>query len=233
MNLNDILQAAQGGQGVSNLAAQFALSPQQAQAAVQAMLPAFSQALQNAMANPAAFGGVLAQMASGAHQGSFADPGQIGAAGGLGGPALGQIFGSPEAISQLTQHVSEMSGVSQQVIQSMMPAVASMIMGGLAHSMAAQGMGAMLNEIANAATSAAKAGAAATPAAGGALGGFLGSVFGSLLGGAQQANAAQATAVQSGLSALSGMLEAGVQISQAHQQGLNAILQSLGNQGKG
>ena len=48
MNLNDIIQAAQGGQGVANLATQFGLTPDQAQAAVQALTPAFSTALQKA-----------------------------------------------------------------------------------------------------------------------------------------------------------------------------------------
>ena len=36
MNLNEIIQAAQGGQGVTNLASQFGLSPEQTQAAIQA-----------------------------------------------------------------------------------------------------------------------------------------------------------------------------------------------------
>ena len=52
MNLNDIIQAAQGGQGVANLANQFGLTPDQAQAAVQAMMPAFSTALQKAPRDP-------------------------------------------------------------------------------------------------------------------------------------------------------------------------------------
>ena len=34
MNLSEIMQAAQGGQGVDNLAAQFGLSPEQTQAAI-------------------------------------------------------------------------------------------------------------------------------------------------------------------------------------------------------
>ena len=38
MNLNDIMQAAQGGQGVNNLASQFGVTPEQTQAAVQAMI---------------------------------------------------------------------------------------------------------------------------------------------------------------------------------------------------
>ena len=54
MNLNDIIQAAQGGQGVANLATQFGLTPDQAQAAVQALTPAFSTALQKVTSDPSA-----------------------------------------------------------------------------------------------------------------------------------------------------------------------------------
>ena len=46
MNLNEIIQAAQGGEGVNNLASQFGLSPEQTQAAIQAIIPAFSDGLQ-------------------------------------------------------------------------------------------------------------------------------------------------------------------------------------------
>ena len=152
MNLNDIIQAAQGGQGINNLASQFGLSPEQAQAAIQAMIPAFSTGLQGAAQNPAALGGILSQLASGAHQGSFTDPSQTGAAGGLGGAVLGQIFGSPQIAAQISQHAAQMSGVSPQVIQQMMPVVASMLMGGLAHSMTSQGMGGLLGQLASAAT---------------------------------------------------------------------------------
>jgi hypothetical protein len=45
MTLNDILHGAQGGQAVANLGAQFGLAPEAAEAAVQAMIPAFSAGL--------------------------------------------------------------------------------------------------------------------------------------------------------------------------------------------
>jgi len=76
MNLNDIIQAAQGGQGVANLGAQFGLTPEQAQAAVQALTPAFSTALQKVTSDPSSLGGIVSHLASGVHQASFtgADP---------------------------------------------------------------------------------------------------------------------------------------------------------------
>lgn len=240
MNLNDIIQAAQGGQGVSNLASQFGLTPEQTQAAVQAMIPAFSTGLQNTAQNPAGLGGLLSQLTSGAHQGSFTDPNQAGAATGVGGNVLGQIFGSPQVTSQVGQQASQMSGVSPQVIQQMMPIVASMLMGGLFHSMNSQGMGGILGQLASAATapgglaSSFGQGAAAPTAGGGMFGGMLGNVLGGLFGGGAQQSGAnpQAAAMQAGLSTLTNMFQAGVQVSQAHQQGLSSILGSLTGQNR-
>ena len=240
MNLNDIIQAAQGGQGVSNLASQFGLTPEQTQAAVQAMIPAFSTGLQNTAQNPAGLGGLLSQLTSGAHQGSFTDPNQAGAAVGVGGNVLGQIFGSPQVTSQVGQQASQMSGVSPQVIQQMMPIVASMLMGGLFHSMNSQGMGGILGQLASAATapgglaSSFGQGAAAPAAGGGMFGGMLGNVLGGLFGGGAQQSGAnpQAAAMQAGLSTLTNMFQAGVQVSQAHQQGLSSILGSLTGQNR-
>ena len=235
MNLNDIIQAAQGGQGVNNLASQFGLSPEQAQAAIQAMIPAFSTGLQRTAQDPTGLGGILSQLASGAHQGSFTDPSQASAASGVGGEALSQIFGSPEIAAQISQHAAKMSGVSAQTIQQMMPIVASMLMGGLAHSMTSQGLGGLLGQLASAVTasgglaSTLNPGAAAPAAGGGLFGGLVSSVLGGLLGGAQQPGAPQSTALQAGLNTLSSMFQAGVQVSQAHQQGLNDILQSMTN----
>ena len=232
MNLNDIMQAAQGGQGINNIAAQFGLTPEQAQAAVQAAMPAFSQGLQRLGQDPSALGGILGHIVDDVHQGSFADPSQTGAAAGAGGNVLGQIFGSPQITSQITQRVSQASGVSPQVVQDMMPVIASILMGGLSHSMNSQGLGGVLGQLANAATApgglgSVLAGAAGQASQGGGLGGLIGSVVGGLLGGGQ---AAQPGNLQAGLNSLTNMFEAGVGASAAHQQGINDILSSLSGQ---
>ncbi len=44
-NLSEIMQSAQGGQAIPNLAKQFGLTPEQTQAAINALLPAFSVGL--------------------------------------------------------------------------------------------------------------------------------------------------------------------------------------------
>ena len=239
MNLNDIIQTAQGGQGVNNLASQFGLSPDQAQSAIQAMIPAFSTGLQNAVQDPASLGGLLTHLASGAHLGSYADPSQATAATGAGGAALGQIFGSQQIVAQLAQHASQISGVDAQTIEQMMPVVASMLVGGLTHSLNSQGLGGVIGELASAATAPGGLAstleqAAAGSGSGGLFGGLVGSVLGGLFGGSQQAAAPQAgaaepSALQAGLSSLTNMLQSGVQASPDQQQGLNGIFQSIEN----
>jgi hypothetical protein len=227
MNLNDIIQAAQGGQGVANLGAQFGLTPEQTQSAVQALMPAFSTALQRVTTDPSGLAGIVSHLASGVHQGSFtgADPA---AAATNGGAALSQIFGSSQIASQIAAHASSASGVDAQTIQQMMPALASMLLGGLAHTLTAQGFGGVLGQLTNAVESTAGQGAAGQ---GGGLGGLVASLVGNLFGGGQSGPAGSGLA-QAGLSALTGMLQSGVQTSPGRQQGINTILQSLTGGGR-
>jgi hypothetical protein len=244
MNLNDILQSAQGGQGINNLATQFGLTPAQVQSAVQAMIPAFSMGLQRTAQDPTGLGGILTQMTNSLHQGAYVDPNQASAAAGAGGNVLGQIFGSPQVAAQVGQQAAQATGINPQILQQMMPVIASMIMGGLFHNMANQGLGGILGQLAGAANQPGGLGSApgmpggfgqAGMAPGGMLGGVLGSLFGGLFGGQPAAPGAapgapaspQATAWQAGLNTLSTMFQAGVQVSQAHQQGLNDILNSM------
>ena len=64
-SLFDIFAQAQNGAGMQALAQQFGLSQQQTQAAVEALLPAFSQGLQRNTADPYGLGAFMTAMASG------------------------------------------------------------------------------------------------------------------------------------------------------------------------
>lgn len=205
MTLNDIIQSAQGGAGLQNLASQFGLTPEQTQAAVQAIIPALSHGLQRAAQNPGALGGVIGEMSSGDHAGSYADPAQTGAAADAGSGALGQIFGGPNVTSQISQQISRVSGIDPQVIGSLLPAVTSMVMGGLSHAMQAQGHGDVLSQDAPA-------------SGGGGLFGSLISAVGGALGSSSGGN------MQSGLSTLINMFAPGVAVPSGHAQELNNIL---------
>jgi hypothetical protein len=186
--------------------------------------------------DPNALGGVLAHIVSGAHQGSFADPSQAAASGQAGGNVLGQIFGSPQVSANISQQAARVSGVSPEIIQAMLPVVASMLMGGLLHAMNAQGLGGVLGQLASAVTAPGGLGSVLRGTTGqagqsGGLGGLIGGVLGGLLGGGgQSGGAAQAPTLQNGLNSLINMFESGVQADPAHEQGISNILNSLSGQ---
>ncbi len=238
MNLYDLMMGAQGGQGVNTLANQFGISPQQTQAAVQAMMPAFSAGFQKAMSDPMGLGALMTQMANTSHAQAYANPAQAAAnATAAGGNVVGQIFGSQQIAQQVSQQAAQASGVSSQIIQQMMPIVASMLIGGVSNAMAAQGMGGLIAQTASQFASnagLATGGAGATnPAltATNMFGNWMNMVS-SLMTGAAGAGTPQAAAMQAGLNTMNSLMQAGVQVSQAQQQGVNDMLAAIGKASK-
>ncbi|MBZ9810417.1 MULTISPECIES: DUF937 domain-containing protein [unclassified Mesorhizobium] len=132
-SLFDMLAQAQNGNGMQALAQQYGLSMQQTQAAVAALLPAFSQGLQRNTADPYGLGAFMTAMASGQHAKYFEDATRAFSPQGVdeGNGILGHLFGSKDLSRAVASQAAQASGVSQQVLQQMLPAIASMLMGGL------------------------------------------------------------------------------------------------------
>jgi hypothetical protein len=138
--LFDLLNSAQNGQAIENMARQFQLSQQQALAATQALLPAFSLGLKRQVESakdaptlPDFFG--LAGMpqvdafqnAAQAFTRQAMEQGQ---------QIMTALFGSSEMTKALSQLAGMQSGVAPQIISAMMPAMASILVSGLAHAAA-------------------------------------------------------------------------------------------------
>ncbi|MBZ9674434.1 DUF937 domain-containing protein [Mesorhizobium sp. ES1-1] len=132
-SLFDMLAQAQNGNGLQALAEQYGLSMQQTQAAVAALLPAFSQGLQRNTADPYGLGAFMTAMASGQHAKYFDDAARAFSPQGIdeGNGILGHLFGSKDLSRAVASQAAQASGVSQQILQQMLPAIASMVMGGL------------------------------------------------------------------------------------------------------
>ncbi|WP_224544220.1 DUF937 domain-containing protein [Mesorhizobium sp. CA16] len=132
-SLFDIFAQAQNGAGIQALAQQYGLSMQQTQAAVQALLPAFSQGLQRNTADPYGMGAFMTAMASGQHAKYFEDATRAFSPQGIdeGNGILGHLFGSKDLSRAVAAQAAQATGLSQQVLQQMLPAMASMMMGGL------------------------------------------------------------------------------------------------------
>ncbi|RFC67052.1 MULTISPECIES: DUF937 domain-containing protein [Mesorhizobium] len=153
MNLSDILSSAQGGNGVEMLARQFNLSPQQAQEAVNALLPAFSQGLKQNAADPYNLGSFLSALSSGQHAGYFEDAASAFTPQGMaeGNGILGHLFGSKDVSRAVAEQASQATGIGSQILKQMLPAIATMLMGGMAqqtnNQMAAGGFGSSNNPL--------------------------------------------------------------------------------------
>ncbi|MDH6230295.1 hypothetical protein M2281_000867 [Mesorhizobium soli] len=132
-SLFDLLNNSQDGNGMEALARQFNLSMQQTQAAVEALLPAFSQGLKQNTSDPYGVGAFLQAMTSGQHAKYFDDPSHAFTPAGMaeGNGILGHLFGSKDLSKAVAANAAAASGVSQEVLKQMLPVIASMLMGGL------------------------------------------------------------------------------------------------------
>jgi hypothetical protein len=220
-NLQEILQSAQGGKAAENLAERFGISTEQANAAIQALVPALSAGLQKAVQNPGSLSGLVEQMSAGLHQASFQSPDSAHSDAAVSGGSgiLSQIFGDPNVIGQIAQQASRITGLRPDLLARMAPVIASMVAGGLMSSLKSQGFSNILGQLGSIGT----AGAGGTPAGGGGLAGLFSSlvgIFGALTGGQTASGAASG---QSALDALKGMLQPG-KVDPQHQAAIGDVL---------
>ncbi len=140
MNLYEMLASAQGGDNLRVLGAQFGLTPQQMQAAVDALTPAFSQGLQRTTSDPNGFAALLQALASGGHARYVEDPSQALSPQGVtdGNGILGYLFGSKELSRAVAQHASSATGIDAATLRQMLPSLAAMVMGGMFQQTAGQ-----------------------------------------------------------------------------------------------
>ena len=173
-NLYEIVQTAQNGQAIDNLAKQFNISPEEADSAVRALLPGLSTAFCSARREPAAFGSILGALGDQQHAAAFVDAAvaQSAETTQKGAAALQDLFGSPDVSAAINQYAASLAGLPPSLIQQMAPVIASMVIGGLSKGLANQGWGGVFGQFASAAGQ-----------------GGLGSILGSLFGGPPAAQA--------------------------------------------
>jgi hypothetical protein len=142
VNLNEILGNAQAGEAMAALARQFKLTEQQTEAAVDALLPAFSLGLKQMSATPGGFASLFGMMAQPNYQAMFESP-QAPNQGQAGNDILGLMFGSPEVSRAVAEQAAQYAGIGSAIMKKMLPVVAAMVIGGM---MRALGQGAAAGE---------------------------------------------------------------------------------------
>jgi hypothetical protein len=131
-SLFEMMANAQNGNGIDALSRQFGLSQEQTEAALQALLPAFSQGLKRNVADPYGLGAFMTAMATGQHAAFFDDAKAAASPAGVneGNAILGQLFGSKDLSRAVADQAARATGIGQNILARMLPVIASMLMGG-------------------------------------------------------------------------------------------------------
>jgi hypothetical protein len=131
--LFDMMMEAQNGRAMELVARQFELSRQQAELAVEALMPAFSQGLKRSASDPYGIAAFMTALASGQHAKYFEDVQKAFSPEGIaqGNAILANLFGSKELSRAVAAQAAQATGIAQQILKQMLPVVAAMMMGGL------------------------------------------------------------------------------------------------------
>lgn len=233
MNLFEMMMQAQGGNAVNNMARQFGLAPEQAQSAIEALLPAFSTGLQRQAATPNGMESLLQMFGGGQYQG-FHDADGDGIpdeAESQGNDILGQLFGGKEVSRAVAAQASAISGISDSILKQMLPVIASMLMGGLFKGAMNNGLGGLLGQAMQGGLGNMMGGVPGQPqqpAGGDLFGGLLGNLLGGMMGGGRPQ---PQDPTMAGLDMLKGMFQTGQQVQQTQVDALQRIFQQFGGRG--
>lgn len=180
-SLEDIVQEAQNGQALGNIARQHGISEDQVRKAADALIPAFSAGLAQKTDSAGGladlFGAVLNDRYRDAFEGSAGldDAETIND----GNELVGKLFSANDAPDVLAAHAAQASGLAPGLIRMLMPVILSMVVGGLFKKMQGGGLGDLLDQMG-------KMGGKSPGNSSGGLGDILGDILGKgSLGGGQ------------------------------------------------
>ena len=133
INLFDMLTQANNGAAVQQVGQQTGLQPDMAQAAIKALLPAIAGGLQRNVQQPGGLQSLLGALQSGQHEHYLDQPESLGRPESIadGNAILGHLLGSKDTSRAVAAQAAQKTGLSEQVLKSMLPMVASMAMASL------------------------------------------------------------------------------------------------------
>jgi hypothetical protein len=238
-NLFEMMMQAQGGNAMQNMARQFGLAPEQAQSAVESLLPAFQMGMQRQAESVDGLQKMM-QMFGGGQFAGFHDADGDGIpddAAEQGNDVLGQLFGGKEVSRAVAAHAEATSGVSSAILKQMMPVIASMLMGGMFKGAMNNGLGGLMGQAMQGGLGnmmgqimGGQQQQAQNPMGqmmgGNMMSGMLGNLFGGLLGGAKPAPPPQ-DPMSAGLDMLKGMFQSGQQVQKTQMDSLQSIFEQF------
>ncbi|MCY1664570.1 DUF937 domain-containing protein [Rhizobium sp. SL86] len=138
--LFDMMLKAQNGAAMDTMAKQFNLAQEQAAQAMAALLPAFSSGFKRTANNPYDFMTLMNGAYSGSYAKYFEDMTKAFTPQGMadGNAVLEKLFGSQDVTRAIANNAAQLTGVGQDILMRMMPAMADTLMGGLFKQMTGQ-----------------------------------------------------------------------------------------------
>ena len=178
INLFDMLTQTNNGAAVQQVGQQTGLQPDMAQAAIKALLPAIAGGLQRNVQQPGGLQSLLGALQNGQHEQYLDQPESLAQPNAIadGNAILGHLLGSKDTSRAVAAQAAQKTGLSEQVLKSVLPMVASMAMASLSKQTKRPDMAGALAGMLS--------GQQPQPAQGG-----IGGLLGGLLGGQSKAQA--------------------------------------------
>ncbi len=130
MNLTQLLVTQRN---VDEISAKFGLSQEQTLEAMAAVIPAFSEGLKRQATSPQTAAGLIKALSSGRHQLYMKNPLAAVSPEGIqdGNAILSHLFGNKEVSRAVANQASAFTGIGSSIFKSLLPVIASMVMGSL------------------------------------------------------------------------------------------------------
>ena len=219
------------GEAIQSLARQFGLSADQAEAAMGALLPAFSAGLQQQAQSAEGLMNLFALM--GTSSGGALEQAAAASAPAMdtGAELMTQIFGGTQAASeqvqaQVVQQAASLTGLGSSLLQKMLPMIATLVLSSLFKGATNNGLGGIIEQVLKGGLGQAGGGQQGKNPMDDLLGGILGQVLGGGAGG-QPPSGQQADPMSTGIDILKGMFEQGQQVQKTQQAGLENIFDEI------
>lgn len=129
MDLLKTLLEARGGGLVQQVASQVGLDSNQASSAVAELLPSLARGMQANIGKPGGLESLLGAVQTGNHQRYVDNPAELGNAVEDGNGILGHLLGSKDVSRKVAAEAAQKTGIDPEKLKSMLPLIASMMMG--------------------------------------------------------------------------------------------------------
>ena len=133
MNILDAIVNAQDGAAVQQLGSQVGLAPDQATAALSALIPALAGGFQRNIQSQGGLESLMAALSSGNHGQYIDNPTSLADQSAVtdGNGILGHLLGSKDVSREVASRAAAQTGLSADVLKRMLPLAATLVMGAL------------------------------------------------------------------------------------------------------